>query len=63
MSKIKCTTAVIQVATITYDVDLSAYTVAQLKAMYMEGVISRNEMNDELDERAERMALMTERAG
>jgi hypothetical protein len=60
MSKIRCTTAQISIVQISYELDLSRYSEAQLKVMYMQGVITKNEMNDELDER-ERMATKHDR--
>jgi hypothetical protein len=60
MSKIKCTTVEIKVVQISYELDLSRYSEAQLKVMYMQGIITKNEMNDELDER-ERMATKHDR--
>lgn len=58
--KIKCTTAQITVVQVSYELDLSRYSEAQLKSMYLQGVITKNEMNDELDER-ERMATKHDR--
>lgn len=51
----------LELVVIKYEIDLSRYTVADLKRMWKDGVITRNEMNDELDSR-ERMAMLAERS-
>ncbi len=47
---------------IKYEIDLSRYTVAELKQMYKDGVITKNEMNDELDSRSEAAMYATQSA-
>jgi hypothetical protein len=46
---------------IEYKLDLSRYSEEQLKRLWKDGVISKQEMNDELDDR-ERMATVKDRA-
>lgn len=42
-----------EIMNITYKLDLSRYSVTDLHKMFLQLIISKQEMNDELDDRAE----------
>lgn len=50
-----------KIVLVEYELNLSRYTEQQLKQLWRDGVITHNELNDELDSR-ERMATINDRA-